>query len=201
MKHTNFGREMTSDERELIVNTVRQFVEQEVIPVASAMEHRDEYPTRWWRRWSSMGLFGLNVPEEYGGAEMDYTTFAMVFEELARGWLGLGRHSRNTSGGLRYPDALRHRRAEAALLADAGACGKACGRCVCRSRARAPICRASPPPPTRDGDGYIITGSKMWITNARRAGIFRAADQDGSMRAARPSRHERVHHRERARRA
>src|SRR5207302_651311 len=79
---------MTS-ERELIVNTVRQFVEKDVIPVASAMERRDEYPDALVAQMEQMGLFGLNVPEEYGGADMDYTTFAMVFEELARGWLGL----------------------------------------------------------------------------------------------------------------
>src|SRR5437588_11857328 len=76
-------------ERALIVTTVRQFVEKDVIPVASAMERRDEYPDALVAQMEQMGLFGLNVPEEYGGADMDYTTFAMVFEELARGWLGL----------------------------------------------------------------------------------------------------------------
>ena len=54
-------------------------------------------PTSWWHQMRKMGLFGLNVPEEYGGAGVDYATFAMVFEELSRGWLGLagvlGTHS------------------------------------------------------------------------------------------------------------
>src|SRR6266851_1299295 len=76
-------------EQQLIVSTVRQFVEKEVIPVASAMERRDEYPDALVEQMIKMGLFGLNVPEHFGGADVDYTTFAMAFEELARGWLGL----------------------------------------------------------------------------------------------------------------
>ena len=77
------------EEQELILRTVRQFVEKEVIPVASAMEHRDEYPHALVAQMKEMGLFGLNIPEEYGGAGVDTTTFAMIFEEIARGWLGL----------------------------------------------------------------------------------------------------------------
>src|SRR6516225_287033 len=86
-----------SAERDLILKTVRQFVEKEVIPVASEMERRNEYPHALVDQMAEMGLFGLNVPEEYGGAAVDSTTFARVFEELSRGWLGLagvvGSHS------------------------------------------------------------------------------------------------------------
>jgi alkylation response protein AidB-like acyl-CoA dehydrogenase len=76
-------------EQELILKTVRQFVAKEVIPVASEMDHRNEYPHELVRQMQQMGLFGLNIPEEYGGAAIDTTTFAMVFEEISRGWLGL----------------------------------------------------------------------------------------------------------------
>ena len=79
---------MTS-EQEMAVATVRRFVDREVIPVASAMERSGEYPDALVEQMIHLGLFGLNVPEEYGGAAMNYTTFAMIFEELARGWLGL----------------------------------------------------------------------------------------------------------------
>src|SRR5579871_5272550 len=85
------------EERELIVSTVRRFVEKEVIPVASDLEHRNEYPHALVEQMKEMGLFGLNIPEQYGGADVDNTTFAMVFEEITRGWLGLagiiGSHS------------------------------------------------------------------------------------------------------------
>src|ERR1700722_11887891 len=73
----------------LVAQTVREFVEREVIPVASDMERRDEYPDQLVETMKALGLFGLNIPDEYGGSEMDYTSFAIVFEELARGWMGL----------------------------------------------------------------------------------------------------------------
>src|ERR1700730_19097045 len=53
------------------------------------MEHRDEYPDQLVETMKALGLFGLNIPEQYGGNEVDYTTFALVFEELSRGWMGL----------------------------------------------------------------------------------------------------------------
>src|SRR5690348_3191602 len=59
------------------------------MPVASEMEHRNEYPHDLVRQMQQMGLFGLNIPEEYGGAGVDTTTFAMIFEEISKGWLGL----------------------------------------------------------------------------------------------------------------
>ncbi|HLK51758.1 MAG TPA: acyl-CoA dehydrogenase family protein, partial [Bryobacteraceae bacterium] len=76
-------------EQELIISTVRKFVANEVVPVASEMEHRNEYPHDLVNQMRQMGLFGLNIPEEYGGAGVDTTTFTMVFEEISRGWLGL----------------------------------------------------------------------------------------------------------------
>src|SRR5581483_1676449 len=78
-----------NEDQQLIARTVREFVEREVLPVASGMEHRDEYPDALVETMKSLGLFGLNVPEAYGGHDVDYTTFAIVFEELARGWMGL----------------------------------------------------------------------------------------------------------------
>ena len=106
-----------NEEQELILRTVRQFVEKEVIPVASAMEHRDEYPHALVAQMKEMGLFGLNIPEEYGGAGVDSTTFAMIFEEISRGWLGLGGRDRQQLRDVRRGGALRHRRTEAPLPA------------------------------------------------------------------------------------
>src|SRR5260370_38939348 len=79
----------STHEQELIVSTVRQFVEKEVIPVASAMEHRNEYPHALVEQMKEIGLFGLSIPEEFGGVGVDTTTLAMIFEEISRGWLGL----------------------------------------------------------------------------------------------------------------
>src|SRR5215468_10740796 len=86
-----------TNEQEQIIQTVRTFVDREVIPVATEMEHRDEFPAGLVERMKELGLFGANIPEVYGGLELDYVTYAAVFEELARGWLGLagavGTHS------------------------------------------------------------------------------------------------------------
>src|ERR1700733_14160076 len=77
-----------SEEQRLILRTVREFVEKEVIPVASGMEHRGEYPHALADQMAKLGLFGLNIPEEYGGAEVEYVTFAWGFVGCSRGWVG-----------------------------------------------------------------------------------------------------------------
>ncbi len=80
-----------------IVESIRAFVEREVIPVASQLEHDDQYPEKIVQGMKDLGLFGANVPPEYGGLGLDTATFAMIIEELARGWMSvvgpLGTHS------------------------------------------------------------------------------------------------------------
>src|SRR5258708_17394940 len=80
--------DLTEDQR-LVQKTVKEVIDREVMPVASAIEHRDEYPEALVETMKEMGLFGLNIPEAYGGSDVDYTTFAIVFEGLSRGWMGL----------------------------------------------------------------------------------------------------------------
>jgi alkylation response protein AidB-like acyl-CoA dehydrogenase len=161
----------SSSERELIVSTVRRFVEKEVLPVASGMEHRNEYPHQLVDEMRKMGLFGLNVPEEFGGANLDYTTFAMVFEELSKGWLGLagviGTHSVLCDVLVRFGTEDQKRRFLPGLA---------------RGDRRGGICLSEPNAGTdlqniatvavRQADGYRVNGSKMWITNARYGDTF-----------------------------
>src|SRR6266545_1466313 len=68
---------------------VRDFVDREVIPVADELEHRDEFPEKIVEHMKELGLFGLTVPEEYGGAGLDLMTYALVGVELSRGWMSL----------------------------------------------------------------------------------------------------------------
>ena len=158
-------------EQDLIVKTVRQFVEKEVMPVASAMERRNEYPHELVAQMAAMGLFGLNVPEQYGGAEVDNTTFAMVFEELARGWLGLagvvGSHSVLCDVLVRFGTEEQKRRFLPKLA---------------EGKPRGGICLSEPQAGTdlqnigttaaRDGEAYGVNGSKMWVTNGRHGQAF-----------------------------
>ncbi|TYL46012.1 acyl-CoA dehydrogenase [Nocardioides sp. BGMRC 2183] len=147
---------------------LRQFVDKEIVPVAREWEQAGRYPTEIVRGMAEMGLFGITVPEEYGGLDLDPVSFALVFEEIARGWMGiagiLGSHSlacrliamhgtedqkdrylpglatgeRRTGIGLTEPDAGTDLQG-------------------IRTTAR------------RDGDHYVVNGAKMWITNARYA--------------------------------
>src|SRR6476646_5942548 len=80
--------DLTDDQRAVIA-AVREFVEKEVYPVAEELEHRDEFPERIVEQMKEMGLFGLTVPEAYGGAGLDLMTYALVGIELSRGWMSL----------------------------------------------------------------------------------------------------------------
>lgn len=159
--------EFTEDQLEFR-SLLRTFVDKEIIPVAREWEQSGRYPDEIVAGLKEMGLFGITVPEEYGGLDLDPVSFALVFEELSRGWMGiagiLGSHSlacrmiamhgteeqkhtylpglatgeRRTGLGLTEPDAGTDMQG-------------------IRTVAR------------RDGDEYVISGTKMWITNARYA--------------------------------
>ncbi len=162
---------MLTSEQKLILSTVQRFVEKEVMPVASGMEHRNEYPHELVAQMRQMGLFGLNVPEEFGGAGVDYTTFAMIFEELARGWLGLagviGTHSVLCDVLNRFATEEQKRR----FLPGLATGEKRGGICLSESNAGTDLQNISTVA-TRDGDFYRINGSKMWITNGRHGNTF-----------------------------
>jgi len=158
-------------EQELILSTVRKFVEREVMPVASELDHRNEYPHELVRQMREMGLFGLNIPEEYGGAGVDTATFAMVFEEISRGWLGLagviGSNSVMCDVIVRFSTAEQKRRYLPAMATGE----KRGGICLTESNAGTDLQNIATTA-TRDGDVYRVNGSKMWITNARHGNTF-----------------------------
>jgi alkylation response protein AidB-like acyl-CoA dehydrogenase len=158
-------------EQELMLGTVRRFVDQEVAPVASQMEHRNEYPHALVDEMRKMGLFGLNVPEEYGGAEIDYTTFAMIFEELARGWLGLagviGTHSVLCDVLIRFGTGAQKKD----FLPGLASGERRGGICLSEPNAGTDLQNISTTA-TRHGDSYHINGSKMWVTNGRFGNTF-----------------------------
>ena len=74
-----------TDIQEEIVKTVRQFVNDKILPVATELEHADEYPTEIVEGLKELGIFGLMIPEEYGGLGESLLTYALVVEEIARG--------------------------------------------------------------------------------------------------------------------
>src|SRR3954454_7235326 len=78
-----------TEEQQEILKAVRQFVEKEILPVATELEHADEYPTAIVEGLRELGVFGLMIPEEYGGLGESLLTYALVVEEIARGWMSV----------------------------------------------------------------------------------------------------------------
>src|SRR5690349_23945589 len=85
-KKTN--QEMT-DEQKAIVEMVRNFVDNEIIPNAEEYDHEDKFPEPIVEQMKELGLFGVTIPEEHGGMGLDLTTYAMIVEELSRGWISI----------------------------------------------------------------------------------------------------------------
>ena len=155
----------------MVAQTVREFVERDVMPVAAEMEHRDEYPHALVETMKELGLFGLNVPEAYGGSAIDYTAFALVFEELSRGWIGLagviGTHSVLCDVLTRFGTDAQKQRFLPGLARGAPRGG------ICLSEPNAGTdLQAITTVARRDGDCYRVTGSKMWVTNGRHGQVF-----------------------------
>jgi alkylation response protein AidB-like acyl-CoA dehydrogenase len=160
-----------SHDQKLVLKTVRDFVDRDVLPVANELEHKDEYPHALVETMKQLGLFGLNIPEEYGGNAVDYTTFALVFEELSRGWMALagviGTHLVLCDVLVRYGTDDQKKRFLPRLA---------------KGEPRGGICLSEPDAGTdlqsiqtvarREGDDYRVTGSKMWVTNGRYGQIF-----------------------------
>jgi alkylation response protein AidB-like acyl-CoA dehydrogenase len=78
-----------TDEQKAITEMVRQFVDREILPNAEHYDHEDEYPEPIVEQMKELGLLGVTIPEEYGGMGLDLTTYAMIVEELSRGWISI----------------------------------------------------------------------------------------------------------------
>src|SRR4051812_47439796 len=141
------------------------------MPVASAMEHRDEYPDALVETMKSMGLFGLNIPEAYGGSDSDYTTFAIVFEELSRGWMGLagilGTHLVLADVLVRFGTDEQ----KARFLPRMAKGEPRGGICLSEPGAGTDLQKITTTAVHR-GSSFVVNGSKMWVTNGRRADVL-----------------------------
>ncbi|GAA2890989.1 acyl-CoA dehydrogenase family protein [Pseudonocardia halophobica] len=153
-----------TDVQEEIISTVRTFVDKEIIPHATALEHEDAYPQDIVDGMKEMGLFGLTIPEEYGGLGESLLTYALVVEQIARGWMSVSGVI-NTHFIVAYM--LMHHGTEEqkqkylpqmALGETRGAFSMSepdLGSDVAAIKTRA----------KQDGDDYVIDGAKMWLTN------------------------------------
>jgi alkylation response protein AidB-like acyl-CoA dehydrogenase len=159
--------ELNEEQRDF-QRTMRDFVDKEIKPVASEMERSGEYPTEIVDKLKQMGLFGMTIPEEYGGLDLDAVSFAIVFEEIARGWMGiagtLGSHSLSCWMIAKFGTDQQKQRylpelATGERRTGVGLTEPDAGSDLQGIRTTAVL----------DGDHYIVNGTKTWITNARHA--------------------------------
>lgn len=159
--------QLTQDQKDY-QEAIRAFVDKEIIPVARDMEHSGEYPTAIVEHMKEMGLFGMTIPEEFGGLGVDMTTFSIVFEELSRGWMGvagiLGSHSMACFVIAQHGTPEQ----KAKYLPDLATGARRSGLGLTEPGAGTDLQGISTTA-TLDGDHYIVRGSKTWITNARHA--------------------------------
>ena len=160
--------------RDALIDTVRRFVARDVIPVASEFEHADRYPDAIVETMKSLGLFGVTIPEEYGGLGLDLLTYIGVVEELSYGWMSLsGVVNTHTIAAsiivANGTEEQKHRWLPRLATGELRGC-LSLSEADAGSDTRNVSCRAE-----RDGDEYVITGTKMWVTNGERAGIVALA--------------------------
>ena len=161
----------SSEARRGIVNTIREFVRREVTPVASQMEHDDEYPVELVERMKELGLFGAIIPEEYGGLELDIGTYALVIEEICRGWMSLT-GILNSHLIMAYMVANNGTQEQKERFLPLMATGeKRGGICITEPNAGSDV-QAIETRAVRDGDDYVVNGSKTLITNGRNGNTF-----------------------------
>jgi butyryl-CoA dehydrogenase len=160
-----------NDEETMLVETVRAFIDRDVKPTVREVEHANEYPEAWIDQMKRIGIFGLAVPEEYGGTPVSTRCYVLVTQELARGWMSLagamGGHTvvakLLTLFGTEEQRqhylplmATGETRATMALTEPGGGSDLQNMSTVAR----------------RDGDELVVNGAKTWISNARRSGLI-----------------------------
>ena len=154
-----------------IVNLVRDFVRREVEPVAARLDREDEVPFDLIDQMKELGLFGITVPEEYGGMALDYTTFAKIFEEISKGFMSLsgaiGTHHILTYVLTHYGTEDQKQR----FLPDLAAGRKRGGLALTEPGVGSDVANLQTTA-TRDGEEYVLNGTKMFITNGRYGDTF-----------------------------
>lgn len=158
-------------EQEHLISMIREFAKREIQPVANELEHKDEYPFEIVERMKELGLFGLLIPEEYDGAGLDLTTYAMVVEEITRYWMSIA-GIMNSHLIMAYIVANYGTDEQKKRFLPAFASGEKRGGVALTEPNSGTDLQSIETTAVRDGDDYIINGTKMFITNARHGNTF-----------------------------
>ena len=161
---------LSADEA-MLVATVREFVDKEVRPTVREREHANEYPEAWIEQMKRIGIYGLAIPEEYGGTPVSMPCYVLVTQELARGWMSLA----GAMGGHTVV-------AKLLTLFGTDEQKKTYLPAMATGEVRATMALTEPgggsdlqnmtTTAVPDGRDLVITGAKTWISNARRSGLI-----------------------------
>jgi len=159
-----------TDEQRAITEMVRQFVDEQIIPKAEHYDHEDLFPEPIVEQMKELGLFGVTIPEEYGGMGLDLTTYAMIVEELSRGWISIsgvvnthfiGSYLLMKFGTDEQKETFLPKMATGEIRAAFSLSEPEVGSDVQGIKATA----------TKDGDQWVLNGQKMWVTNGLLSGL------------------------------
>jgi alkylation response protein AidB-like acyl-CoA dehydrogenase len=153
-----------TDVQRSIVETVREFVDKEIIPHAQRLEHADEYPADIVAGMREMGLFGLTIDEDHGGLGESLLTYALVVEELSRGWMSVSGIV-NTHFIVAYLVGQHGTPEQKASLLPRMATGEVRGAFSMSEPGTGSDVAAIRSKATREGDHFVLNGQKMWLTN------------------------------------
>jgi alkylation response protein AidB-like acyl-CoA dehydrogenase len=163
---------LTGEQQE-IISAVRTFVEKEILPHATELEHKDEFPEDIVAGMREMGLFGLMIPEEYDGLGESLLTYALCVEEIARGWMSVSgvinthfivAYMLMQHGTPEQKQRLLPLMASGELRGGFSMSEPGCGSDVSAIKSRAVR--------VDGGDEWVLDGQKMWLTNGARAGLI-----------------------------
>jgi alkylation response protein AidB-like acyl-CoA dehydrogenase len=160
-----------SEEEALLVETIRQFIDRDVMPSVRDVEHANEYPEQWIEQMKQIGVYGLAIPEEFGGAPVSMPCYVQVTEELARGWMSLagamGGHTVVAKLILAFgTDEQRQK------FLPAMATGQLRATMALTEPGGGSDLQAMTTIAVADGEDLVVNGSKTWISNARRSGLI-----------------------------
>ena len=185
-----------TDEQKAILEMVRQFVDEQILPQAEHYDAVDEFPEPIVAQMRELGLFGVTIPEEHGGMGLDLTTYAMIVEELSRGWISIsgivnthfiGSYLLMKFGTPEQQARLLPKMATGEIRAAFSMSEPELGSDVAAIKASATK--------TADGD-YALDGSKMWVTNGLLSGVVFVLDAHRPRGVAAASRADVLHRRE-----
>lgn len=159
-----------TDEQQAITEMVRQFADEQILPNAEHFDHEDEFPAEIVEQMKELGLFGVTIPEEFGGMGLDLTTYVMIVEELSRGWISIsgiinthfiGSYLLMKYGTDEQKQKYLPRMATGEIRAAFSLSEPEVGSDVQALKTNA----------KKDGDFYVINGQKMWVTNGLRSDL------------------------------